>query len=278
MATGFGCPEFDSEGRYTRVDCGELTVISLYAPSGSSSPERQEAKFRFMDVFLPHLQALQAEGREVVVCGDWNIAHKEIDLKNWKGNRKNSGFLPEERAWMTRIFDELGLVDVHRVSTRNPSSTPGGATAARPGPRTSAGASTTTSPPRASAAKRPRVSVYKDERFSDHAPLIIDYALMGCRPGQLRWLSKRRAGAGQRILEADRPRQQLQRGGKIVALARQRHRIEGVVQDRHAQRGHVQAQLVLAPGVRMQAVARQAAAGSISSTRVSAFGSPASSA
>ena len=153
-------------------------MISVYCPSGSSSPERQEAKFRFMDVFLPHLQELKAEGREVVICGDWNIAHKEIDLKNWKGNQKNSGFLPEERAWMTRMFDELGLVDVHRVLDRAPpSSTPGGATAARPGPRTSAGASTTTSPPRASPATAHAVSIYKDERFSDHAPLIIDYAL-----------------------------------------------------------------------------------------------------
>jgi exodeoxyribonuclease-3 len=89
-------------------------VISVYCPSGSSGPERQEAKFRFMDLFLPHLQALHAEGREVVICGDWNIAHKEIDLKNWKGNKKNSGFLPEEREWMTRIFDEVGYVDVHR--------------------------------------------------------------------------------------------------------------------------------------------------------------------
>ena len=95
---GFGCVEFDAEGRYTRCDFGDLTVISLYAPSGSSSPERQLAKFRFMEVFLPHLQELQAEGREIVICGDWNIAHKEIDLKNWKGNLKNSGFLPEERA------------------------------------------------------------------------------------------------------------------------------------------------------------------------------------
>lgn len=91
---GFGSPEFDAEGRYVRCDFGPLTVISVYCPSGSSGPERQEAKFRFMDLFIEHLKQLHAEGREVVICGDWNIAHHEIDLKNWKGNKKNSGFLP----------------------------------------------------------------------------------------------------------------------------------------------------------------------------------------
>src|SRR5437899_3048565 len=80
---GFGSPEFDAEGRYVRCDFGTLSVISLYCPSGSSSPERQEAKFRFMGQFMPHLLALKASGRELVICGDWNIAHKEIDLKNW---------------------------------------------------------------------------------------------------------------------------------------------------------------------------------------------------
>jgi exodeoxyribonuclease-3 len=174
---GFGCLEFDNEGRYTRVDCGDLTVISVYCPSGSSSPERQEAKFRFMEVFLPHLQELKAEGREIVVCGDWNIAHKEIDLKNWKSNQKNSGFLPEERAWMTRIFDELGLVDVHRVVAPEAAdytwwSNRGQAWAKNVGWRIDYHVATP-----GIAAKAHAVSIYKDERFSDHAPLIIDYAL-----------------------------------------------------------------------------------------------------
>ena len=95
---GIGDAEFDAEGRYLRADFGRLSVISLYLPSGSSSPERQEAKFRFMARFYPILCELAASGRDVVVCGDWNIAHQEIDLKNWKSNQKNSGFLPEERA------------------------------------------------------------------------------------------------------------------------------------------------------------------------------------
>jgi exodeoxyribonuclease-3 len=114
VVEGFDGGEFDAEGRYIRADFDNLSVISLYLPSGSSSPERQEAKFRFLDVFLPQMKALRDEGREIVLCGDWNIAHQAIDLKNWKSNQKNSGFLPEERAWLTRVFDELGWVDVYR--------------------------------------------------------------------------------------------------------------------------------------------------------------------
>jgi exodeoxyribonuclease-3 len=113
----------------------------------------------------------------VVICGDWNIAHKEIDLKNWKGNKKNSGFLPEERAWMTRIFDELGLVDVHRGMDRRAEqytwwSNRGQAWAKNVGWRIDYHVATP-----GIAAKAHAVSIYKDERFSDHAPLIIDYHL-----------------------------------------------------------------------------------------------------
>ena len=174
---GFGCPEFDAEGRYVQADFGNLSIISVYCPSGSSSEERQQAKFRFMEVFLPHLVELKVEGREVVICGDWNIAHQEIDLKNWKGNKKNSGFLPEERAWLTRIFDELGYVDVHRGIDKRPEqytwwSNRGQAYAKNVGWRIDYHVAT---PGIAAAAKA--VSVYKDERFSDHAPLTIDYAL-----------------------------------------------------------------------------------------------------
>lgn len=174
---GFGDAEFDAEGRYVRCDFGDLTVISLYCPSGSSSPERQEAKFRFMKVFLPHLQGLMAEGRELVVCGDWNIAHKEIDLKNWKSNQKNSGFLPEERAWMTQLFNEVGWVDVYRQL--HPTATDeaytwwsnrGQAWANNVGWRIDYHVAT---PSIASRAKSARI--YKEQRFSDHAPLIIQY-------------------------------------------------------------------------------------------------------
>ena len=116
---GLDCEEFDPEGRIIRADWKDLSVISAYLPSGSSGDERQQAKYRFLDRFGPWLDGLMKEhkksGREFVVCGDWNIAHKEIDLKNWKGNLKNSGFLPEERAWLTEVFDKRGFVDVFRT-------------------------------------------------------------------------------------------------------------------------------------------------------------------
>ena len=174
---GFGCNEFDAEGRYVQCDFGKLSVISVYCPSGSSSEERQQAKFRFMEVFLPHLQKLRNCGQEVVLCGDWNIAHKEIDLKNWKSNQKNSGFLPEERAWMTQVLDEVGLVDVYRrlyPETTGDSytwwSNRGQAWAKNVGWRIDYHISTPGLAEKASGA-----AVYKDERFSDHAPLTIEY-------------------------------------------------------------------------------------------------------
>ena len=174
---GFGNGEFDAEGRYIRADFGKLSVISLYLPSGSSSPERQEAKFRFLDAFLPHLAALRAEGREIVLGGDWNIAHKEIDLKNWRSNQKNSGFLPEERAWMTRVFDDHGWVDVYRRLHPEASgdaytwwSNRGQAREKNVGWRIDYQVAT---PDFAAAAWR--AEVYKGGRFSDHAPLLIDY-------------------------------------------------------------------------------------------------------
>ncbi len=114
VSRGYGSREFDPEGRFLRADFAGLSVVSAYLPSGSSSEERQQAKFRFLEEFMPVLINLIASGREFVVCGDWNIAHKEIDLKNWRSNRKNSGFLPEERAWLTDVFEKVGWVDVFR--------------------------------------------------------------------------------------------------------------------------------------------------------------------
>jgi exodeoxyribonuclease-3 len=118
VRVGFGVSEFTDSGRYLEVDLPGLTVASLYLPSGEVGTERQEEKERFMEAFLPYLAGLReraaAAGREVLVCGDWNIAHREADLKNWKANGKNSGFLPEERAWLGRVFDEAGYADVVR--------------------------------------------------------------------------------------------------------------------------------------------------------------------
>jgi len=177
VAAGFGVPEFDAEGRYLRADFGDLSVVSLYLPSGSSGEHRQASKFRFLDAFLPQLRKLRKGGREVVLCGDWNIAHREIDLRNWKGNLKNSGFLPEERAWMTRIFDELGWVDVYR--RLHPEATDasytwwsnrGQARAKNVGWRIDYQIATP-----AVAGRATRAAIYKDEWFSDHAPLTIHY-------------------------------------------------------------------------------------------------------
>ena len=174
---GVGNAEFDAEGRYLRADFGNLSVISLYLPSGSSSPERQVAKFRFMDIFYPHLADLAKNGREVVVCGDWNIAHQEIDLKNWKSNRRNSGFLPEERAWVSRVLDEGRWCDVYR--RLHPDTTDecytwwsnrGQAWAKNVGWRLDYQLATAGIAGSATGAE-----IYKKQRFSDHAPLMVDY-------------------------------------------------------------------------------------------------------
>ena len=175
VVQGIGVSDIDREGRYVRVDFRRVTVVSLYLPSGSSSAERQAVKFRFLERFLPHLSGLMAEGREVVLCGDWNIAHKEIDLKNWRSNQKNSGFLPEERAWLTRVFDEVGWVDVFRRVDPRPDqytwwSSRGQAWAKNVGWRIDYHIATP-----GVAATAARTAIYKTRRFSDHAPLIIDY-------------------------------------------------------------------------------------------------------
>jgi exodeoxyribonuclease-3 len=175
VAIGFGNDEFDREGRVLRADFGKLSVFSVYLPSGSSSDERQQAKFRFMKHFFPHLQSLRSCGQEVLLCGDWNIAHREIDLKNWRSNQKNSGFLPEERAWLTRVFDELGFVDVFRRLDPRPDqytwwSNRGQARANNVGWRIDYQIATPGIAAQAHATK-----IYTAKRFSDHAPLTIDY-------------------------------------------------------------------------------------------------------
>lgn len=177
MRMGFGCEEFDAEGRYVEADFGPYTVISVYVPSGASSPERLAAKFRFMERFERHLFELRASGREVVLCGDWNVAHKEIDLRNWKSNQKNSGFLPEERAWMDELLGAAGYVDAFREVTEAPDqytwwSNRGQAWAKNVGWRIDYQIVS-----RGLVGAARSVSIHKSSRFSDHAPLTIDYAL-----------------------------------------------------------------------------------------------------
>ena len=183
VITGFDGGEFDGEGRWveTRFDSAstrrrfkKFSVISCYFPSGSSGEDRQAAKFRFLARLYPHLSALKAE-REFILVGDINVAHQEIDLKNWKSNQKNSGFLPEERAWVTRLLGEGGLVDVFRTLNPRPEqytwwSSRGQAWAKNVGWRLDYHLATP-----AVAALARRESIYLDQRFSDHAPLVIDY-------------------------------------------------------------------------------------------------------
>ena len=171
--------DIDAEGRYLECRFGNLSVVSLYLPSGSSGEERQTFKFSVMARFMPHLQALKATGRDVVVCGDWNIAHQEIDLKNYKGNKKNSGFLPEERAWLTQLLSDVGWVDVYRGL--HPETTDacytwwsnrGAAYEKNVGWRIDYQIATPDL-----AQKAVSASIYKTERFSDHAPLMVEYVL-----------------------------------------------------------------------------------------------------
>ena len=174
---GLGIADIDSEGRYIECQFGNLSVISLYLPSGSSGEERQTFKFSVLKRIMPHLEALKASGRDVVVCGDVNIAHQEIDLKNYKGNKKNSGFLPEERAWISDLYDRVGWVDVYR--SLHPASTDecytwwsnrGAAYEKNVGWRLDYQIATPEL-----AKKAVGSTIYKLERFSDHAPFIVDY-------------------------------------------------------------------------------------------------------
>ena len=174
---GQGMADIDSEGRYIEAQFGNLSVVSLYLPSGSSGDERQAFKFSVLARIMPHLEALAKQGRDVVICGDINIAHQEIDLKNYKGNRKNSGFLPEERAWLGDLFERVGWTDVYR--RLHPASTDecytwwsnrGAAYEKNVGWRLDYQIAT---PELANNAIKS--TIYKEQRFSDHAPLIIDY-------------------------------------------------------------------------------------------------------
>jgi exodeoxyribonuclease-3 len=175
VTLGLGIPAIDEQGRFLEAGYGELSVVSLYMPSGTMGEEAQARKYRFMDAFLPRLEAMRKAGREFVICGDWNIAHREIDVKNWKSNQKTTGFLPREREWLTHVFEAHGFVDVFRMLDPSPDrftwwvqwanarernigwridyqiATPGIARLAR------------------------KAAIYTGAVFSDHAPVVIDY-------------------------------------------------------------------------------------------------------
>jgi exodeoxyribonuclease-3 len=167
--------EFDPEGRYLEARYGKLSVISLYLPSGSASELRQQAKFRYLALLMPYLRSLRRKRRDYIICGDWNIAHREIDLKNWRSNQKNSGFLPAERAWMDELFGAARFVDAFRAVNDQADqytfwSNRGRAREKNVGWRIDYHVITPKLKDRVRSA-----SIYTAERFSDHAPLTIDY-------------------------------------------------------------------------------------------------------
>ena len=178
IVRGFGVDEFDCEGRYLEAQVGDLSVVSLYLPSGSAGPERQASKFRFLEAFTPHLASLRRRRRRhYILGGDWNIAHRAIDLRNWRSNQKNSGFLPEERAWMDKVFGPAGYADAFREVRPGPDlytwwSNRGQARAKNVGWRIDYQVVSASLVGRAR-----RAAIFTARRFSDHAPLVMDYDL-----------------------------------------------------------------------------------------------------
>lgn len=175
---GFPCA--DTEGRFVQTDFGHLSVISLYLPSGSSGEHRQIEKFAFMEKFQPILREFIQSKRDFIICGDWNIVHKEIDIKNFKSNQKTSGCLPEERAWIDNLFMKEGFVDAFRVINQEPDqytwwSNFGKAYEKNVGWRIDYQIIS-----HSLKDKVQRVAIYKDQKFSDHAPLVIEYDLEKC--------------------------------------------------------------------------------------------------
>jgi len=175
VTIGIGHEQFDKEGRVIRADLDGFTLINVYAPSGTSGEVRQQVKMAFLAVFRQYIGALIAEGRELLICGDMNIAHQPIDLKNWRGNQKNSGFLPEERQWLSDFLG-LGLVDVVR-QLAGPDfeiyswwTVRAGARERNVGWRIDYQLATPGLAARARGFEIPRLPV-----FSDHAPVVVDY-------------------------------------------------------------------------------------------------------
>jgi exodeoxyribonuclease-3 len=177
VTSSLGWEPLDGEGRYLQADFDKISVVSLYLPSGSSSEEGLTKKYRFMDAFFEHLKALRRKRREFVICADWNICHQNIDLKNWRSNQKNSGFLPAERAWLDRVYDELKYVDSFRLVNQEPEqytwwSNRGQSWDKNVGWRLDYQMITPGLKDRVQSA-----SIYREERFSDHAPhtMVFDW-------------------------------------------------------------------------------------------------------
>jgi len=177
VSRGLGHDIADTEGRYLQADYDGFSVASLYLPSGSSGDERQARKMAFMDFYIEHMRKLRRKRREFIICGDWNICHKNIDIKNWRSNQKNSGFLPEERQWLDQLYDEIGYVDAFRVVNQEEDqyswwSNRGQARAKNVGWRLDYHVVTPGLRDKIKSAE-----IYTAQNFSDHAPVILDYAI-----------------------------------------------------------------------------------------------------
>lgn len=177
VSKGLGFAIADTEGRYVQADFDGLSIASLYLPSGSSGEDRQARKFEFMDAYMQHMKKLRTHDREYIICGDWNICHHEIDLKNWRSNQKNSGFLPEERQWLDVLYDKVGYLDAFRLVNREADqyswwSNRGQARANNVGWRLDYHVITP-----GIADKVISAEIYTEQHFSDHAPVILEYAL-----------------------------------------------------------------------------------------------------
>ena len=175
ITKGLGFEIADSEGRYLQADFNGLSVASLYLPSGSAGEERQARKLAFMGQYMQHMEMLRKDDREYIICGDWNICHKEIDLKNWKANKKNSGFLPQERRWLDELYYELGFIDAFRMVNQEAAqyswwSNRGQARAKNVGWRLDYHVISPGLQDKVISAE-----IYTAQNFSDHAPVILDY-------------------------------------------------------------------------------------------------------
>lgn len=182
LSRGLGFELADSQGRFitAEFDLGldkPVFISSLYLPSGSSGDEAQARKDIFLDEYKQILKHWRDEDKSVIICGDYNIVHKRVDIKNWSGNQKASGCLPHERAWLDHIYDELGYVDTFRVVRKESEvyswwSNRGQARAKNVGWRIDYQACSPDWKERTVGAW-----VYKDNWFSDHAPVVIDYLI-----------------------------------------------------------------------------------------------------
>lgn len=178
VITDLGLAFADAEGRFIQIDLGNLSIASLYFPSGTSGPERQAYKIKFMEYFETCLREYRKTGRQYILCGDWNIAHTTIDLENWKSNQNSSGFLPEERAWLDTVFDEIGFVDAFRVVNKKGGQYTWWSMRSKTAWDKNVGwridYQIVTPDLRL---KIKDTSIYRGEKFSDHAPVIMDYAI-----------------------------------------------------------------------------------------------------